>query len=224
MRSRLDAVGTTVVVLAAIVVAGANVYRALASDSRNTVAAAEPVTFVRDWRDLTKHGIWEGDSTAAVTVVDFSDLQCPFCRRFHQALTEVQTEFGSRIARVVIHYPLTNHAFALSAAIAAECADKSARFHEFIDRVFAKQDSIGSKSWASYAVEAGIGDTLSFSSCASSTEIPGRVEQGLGAGSKVGVRGTPTVIINGWRFARPPHDSLRQVVARILAGERPFQE
>ena len=92
---------------------------------------------------------------------------------------------------------------------------------QFASVAFAKQDSLGLKPWQSYATEAGIADTARFARCVLSTSPVPRIDDGLALGRRIGVRGTPTVVINGWRLARPPYDSLSEVVAGILAGRVP---
>jgi protein-disulfide isomerase len=87
------------------------------------------------------------------------------------------------------------------------------------DLLFEKQDSLGLKQWDSFATEARVGDLRSFSSCAAAVDTISMIERGLSLGSVVGVHGTPTVVINGVLYSRPPSDSLQQIVARLIAGK-----
>lgn len=109
----------------------------------------------------------------------------------------------------------------LATQSSSECAFEQNRFGEFENTVYAKQDSLGLKAWTAYAVDAGVADTTRFARCVRDTTALPRVEDGLAIGQKLGVRGTPTVIINGWRFARPPYDSLKVFISDILAGRAP---
>jgi protein-disulfide isomerase len=174
---------------------------------------------VPKWRDLLSSAQAEGNKSARVTVIEFSDLECPFCRRFHRALRDAVTKDGLDVETVFIHYPLKGHRFAAPAARAAECAREQGGFPAFVDHVFEKQDSLGLKSWASFAREAGIRDTATFSRCAAQQGTPTQVTAGITAGTLIHVTGTPTVIINGWRFARPPYDSLAAIIRKASLGE-----
>jgi protein-disulfide isomerase len=88
--------------------------------------------------------------------------------------------------------------------------------------VFEKQDSLGLKSWSSFALDAGIQDTVMFARCAGDTvELP-LVVRGRALGERIGVRGTPTILINGWRMPAPPYDSLADIIKRVVDGSPPF--
>jgi hypothetical protein len=105
---------------------------------------------------------------------------------------------------VFVHFPLPIHRFAVQAAQATECASLKGRFLNFIDAVYRKQDSLGLKSWGSYALEAGIVDTAAIARCAHDSTPFKRVEAGRELGLRWQILGTPTVIINGLRYASPP--------------------
>jgi protein-disulfide isomerase len=110
------------------------------------------------------------------------------------------------------------HRFALGAARATECARGEDKFGSMVDALFNKQDSLGLKSWVSYGVDAGLRDTAAFARCMSSSASISSVEAGRSLGRRMEVNGTPTIIVNGWRFQAPPYDSLAAVVARFGAA------
>lgn len=148
--------------------------------------------------------------------MEFSDLECPFCAKFHKAILDARQRYGDSLAVVFVHYPLVEqHKLALAAARAAECAARQDHFEEFITKVYEKQDSLGLKTWSSFASEAGLRDTAAINKCATASDRIARIEDGREVGRKIGVAGTPTVIINGWRYAIPPYDSLDQILARL---------
>lgn len=215
---RLDSVATTAVVVAAVAVAAANVHREFFHRATVAVSTNAPPSYVRDWKDLVSAGTIVGDSTARVTIVEFADLECPGCREFHARIRELRASNTATVAVAFIHFPLPQHRFAIPAARAAECARAQGRFPAFVDLVFAKQDSLGLKAWTSYADESGVLDTATFKRCTTSTQPIPSVVAGLALGAKLGVRATPTVIINGWRFGSPPRDSLAWVVRRLSAS------
>ncbi len=88
-----------------------------------------------------------------------------------------------------------------------------------MDEIFRKQDSLGLKSWGSLAMSVGIADTAAIARCAQAEDVPTPVEEGLTSGKRIGVSGTPTVLVNGWLFSIPPYDSLGTVLGRALRGE-----
>lgn len=179
---------------------------------------------VKDWSEVVAGGIPEGDEAAPVTVVVFDDLECPFCRSFHQAARAVQARFPRDVRLVVNHFPLTNHRFAMPAALAAECAGQQERFMAFLDVVYAKQDSLGLKSWASYAVDAGVGDSSAFVKCVAASTSHPRVEQNLALGRRIGIKVTPTVMINSWALPVPPREDMLEALVKILLSGETMSE
>jgi protein-disulfide isomerase len=185
------------------------------ADSRLS-RSAQP-TFEVTWKDALLAGVRVGDSTSRVTIIVFNDLECPACGAFHQTIQQVLAERGWDVSMVFVHFPLTKHRFALPAAQAAECAAAEGRFATFIEVVFAKQDSLGLKSWSSYAREAGVADTAAITRCAHDPTPAKRVEAGRELGLRWRVIGTPTVIVNGHRYASPPtKDEIGRVIREAL--------
>lgn len=127
------------------------------------------------------------------------------------------------ISLLYVAYPLAMHRFALGAARAAECAYHFGRFREWVDDVYDKQDSLGLKTWSSYAQEAGIPDTTGISLCARNPAPVARIRAGIALGNRIHIAGTPTVIVDGWRFSSPPNEEeLTRVVKAIAKGQAPF--
>lgn len=89
--------------------------------------------------------------------------------------------------------------------------------------MFEKQDSIGLRPWSAYAAEAGVPDVSAFIQCAEATTTLARVERGLELGSRLGIRGTPTIIINRWLLQSAPYGNLATIVANIRADKNPFE-
>jgi protein-disulfide isomerase len=108
-----------------------------------------------------------------------------------------------------LHYPLPQHRFARISAQALECANRYGYAAPFMDLIYQKQDSIGLKSWESFGHEAGINDANEFSLCVTSADsiIDSRIDQAMLVASRLQVQSTPTVLINGWRFATPPNEA-----------------
>lgn len=152
MKEKLEMLATVAVVAAALIVAAANVqnvlFREKGPSTINADLAEETFRLAPElWAEIQRSGVLVGDSDAAIEVAVFSDLECPFCKQFHETVIELQRELGrDHVAYRFVHFPIGNHRFARPAARAAECAATSGDFGPFLDTVFAKQDSLGLKS------------------------------------------------------------------------------
>ncbi len=145
-----------------------------------------------------------GNQDAPVTIVEFSDFQCPFCSRFYQQTLPLieQNYIQTGIVKLVYRdFPLDIHPNAVPAHIAAECADEQGKFWEYHDMLFDRQSewiglSLGSveEKFSQYASGLGL-DTTSFESCMKSEEIANEVAQDFQAGVQYGSSGTPTFFI-----------------------------
>lgn len=222
MGERLERVLSTILVASTALIAVAFAKREFFDNQESNATNLPPVEFLSDWQRMISYGTVIGDPNAKIKIVEFADLQCPFCQAFQHRVNTVRQRYGNQVSQVFIHYPIQGHRFALPAAKSAECARTFDRFGQFVDLAYSKQDSFGIKSWTSYASDAGIADTAAFSRCFSSQDLPTMVDRGRQLASSIQVQGTPTVIINGWRFAAPPQDSvLEQTIASLLVGRRP---
>jgi protein-disulfide isomerase len=155
---------------------------------------------VSNWKGYAEKGLRIGPESASVTIVEFADFQCPFCARAVDEVKGAQREHPAQVAWVFRHYPLSSHPFAQTAARAVECADRSGRFADMHDVLYANQDSIGKRSWVDFARDAGVADTAAFTQCMSNTGDPTvqrRIADDVAAGHRLGVEGTPTFLVNG---------------------------
>lgn len=153
------------------------------------------------WREALPHSIFVGgDSTAAVTIIEFADLECPVCRGFEDTMAQLLSERGTEFQFRYVSYPLLQHRFALPAARALECADSLGKAPEWIRTVYKFQDSLGLKPWEQFARESGIEESGMITRCAQSPQLYPRIEAGRKLAGRVGIRGTPTLLINGWKF------------------------
>lgn len=126
--------------------------------------------------------------------------------------------FPGEITPVLVHYPIPNHAFAYPAARALECAVRQGAAAPFVDQVFQDQASLGVIEWEEYARRSGVGDVKVFAACTNEAGDVGRIAQGTSLGQMMLVAGTPTVIVNGMRFSRPPSlERLSKFVDSVLA-------
>lgn len=226
MPPRIERLLSVLLTIAALVIAAGVARREFFGSSAPRAPMNEGRQVLVDeaeWRSFFEHGVLSGDLDAPVQLVQFADLECPACRDFEmKTLSAVRERYGARLATVYVHFPLPYHRFARIAAQAAECAEVQGRFVPFVSRVYARQDSIGLKPWTSYAVESEVPDTVAFSRCLAADDPVPRIAGGFELGQQLQVRGTPTVIVNGWRFESPPSlADLTRTIEELLDGRRP---
>ena len=159
-----------------------------------------------------------GPTDAAVAIVEFSDFQCPFCRRLTVTLDTLLAQYGDQLRFVFKDYPLPNHADAFKAAEAGNCANDQGRFWELHDEMFASQDALDVPSLKKYAAELGL-DTEAFAECLDGNRYAADVERDLEIGQGHGVSSTPTIFINGRAvMGAAPLDVLDRIVREELAA------
>lgn len=138
-----------------------------------------------------------GPSDAPVTIVEFTDYECPYCRRYYrQTYHQLLEEYGDEIHYVVRNYPLSIHPNARKAAEAAECAHNQDRFWDYHDHLFENADALEPSDLKSYARELGL-DGGQFDECLESGAESETVDQDMSTGRRLGIRGTPTFFVNG---------------------------
>lgn len=222
----MDRVLSGLLTIAAIIMAAVLVKREFFPAPRGPiqVPASGALEFDASWREYLAHGDVTTPPSAPITLIEFVDLECPACRGFHLgALRDARAEFGSQLDVRFVHWPLPSHRFARPAAEAAECARNQGRFSEFLEAVFERQDSLGLKSWAGFAHQAGVSDTVTFMACLRDpASLRARIDSGAATAERRSFFGTPTVFVNGWRFPSPPSSvRLREVITDLLAGREP---
>jgi protein-disulfide isomerase len=200
--SLLMKVLATVAVLCALTVTALTVRRQFSSQPPS--ATREPV-FVAGWEDLAASGHALGRVDAPVTILEFADFECPICRQFtNSALRGVRARYGDAVRIVFRHWPLSYHRFAYPAARAAECAGEQNRFFPFHDLIYDKQDSLGLKSFESFAAESGVRDSVAFRACVGANDSVSAVSGDVAAAALAGGTGTPTILVNGLRLPGAP--------------------
>lgn len=147
-----------------------------------------------------------GEKQAKVTLIEFSDFQCPFCKRmFDETYPQLKADYidTGKVKLVFRHYPLSFHPYAQKTAEATECANEQQKFWEYHDVLFKNQDTWSAQTatqidatLTTYATELGL-DAGKFSLCLQNGTYKKEVEEDFAAGNKAGVSGTPTTFING---------------------------
>ncbi|MCB9733499.1 MAG: thioredoxin domain-containing protein [Deltaproteobacteria bacterium] len=149
----------------------------------------------------------KGKAGAKIQIVEFSDFQCPFCSRVSAPLGEVKAHYGDDVAITFKHFPLSFHQNAMPAAIAAMCAHEQGKFWEFHDLAFANQKALSADDLNGYAKQVGL-DEKKFSECVAANKPKAKIEADMAEARAAGVRGTPTIYINGRKFNSPSGYSL----------------
>jgi protein-disulfide isomerase len=192
-------VGTTLVVLCTVIMTGVTVRREFATPGRRAAPGPQPAERLASWRDISAVGHRFGPPDAELTIVVFSDFECPMCRTFAtRTYPTVAARYPGRIALLYRHWPLRQHRFAYPAARASECAAAQGRFQQFHDLLYANQPMLGLRTFQQFAAEAGIRDVAAFNSCYEQEESVPAIERDIEAVARIGGTGTPTVVVNGW--------------------------
>jgi protein-disulfide isomerase len=159
-----------------------------------------------------------GPANAAVTIVEFSDFQCPYCRQQAVTLNRVLQEYPREVRLVFLDFPLSAHPDARNAAQAAACAGEQGRFWAMHDLLFKHQEALGPEDLHRYAGEAGV-DGAKFDACVSSGRKVPAIEGSLRAGEQVGVDGTPALFVNGRPLAGAvSYVELKQVIDQEITS------
>lgn len=167
---------------------------AVASGSGNS--ARNPVP-VENWQSLASTGHRIGPLGAKLTVIEFGDFQCPACGAYEHTLDSMRQRHPGDFAIVFHEFPLAYHPLAYPLAKAAECAAVQDRFVAFHDTVYAEQEELGVIPVLEFAARAGIRDTARFRECVLNTRPVRDIDRDLRAGRRLGVPGTPALIVDG---------------------------
>jgi len=163
-----------------------------------------------------------GSANAQITMIEFSDFQCPFCGRAKPTVDKLLSDYPGKIKLYYLHFPLESiHEFAKKAGEASECAGEQGKFWEYHDLLFANQNALDVASLKKYAKQLNL-DSTKFDSCLDSGVKASVVSADFQQGVNVGVTGTPTFFLNGVRVCgAQPYAVFKQVIDALLAGQRP---
>jgi protein-disulfide isomerase len=153
----------------------------------------------------TKGSPTKGNPDAKLAIVEFSDFQCPFCRRVTPTISQIQREYGDKVRIVFKHRPLEMHPKAPAAHAAAEAAFRQGKFWEMHDLIFGNQENMSPEQYVEYAKQLHL-DVARFQRDVASAEVKARIDADVAEADKLGVTGTPTFFVNG----------------RYLSGAQPF--
>jgi protein-disulfide isomerase len=179
-------------------------------------------------------GAVKGPATAPVTIVEFSDFQCPFCSRAAQVLKQIEERYKGQVRVVFRDFPLPKHEQAAKAAEAASCANEQGHFWPMHDRIFENQANLQTGDLKRLASEIGL-NREAFDRCLDTGKYANRLRRDVEEGESYGVRGTPTLFINGRLITKPltygyvvsvieeELAAMRQQASRHTRQDTPFQ-
>jgi protein-disulfide isomerase len=149
-----------------------------------------------------------GPADAPVTIIEFSDYQCPYCQVWYkQVYQQLLASYPNKIRFVYRDLPLPMHPEAIPAAEAAECADEQGAYWKYHDALFTQQNGLNRAAYEQYAADLGL-DTKAFVACLDSHRYQAEIQADASDATRVGISGTPSFVVNG----------------RILIGALPFSE
>lgn len=148
-----------------------------------------------------------GNDKAPVTIVEFSDYQCPYCSKAEGTVAQLKKEYGQdKVKLIYMDMPLPAHQRAYPAALASHCANEQGKFWEFHDKMFQNQAKLEDSDLKGYAKELGL-DAGKFGECLDKKKYADLIEKSKKEADKAGIQATPSFLING----------------RLLQGAQPFE-
>lgn len=154
-----------------------------------------------------------GEATAPITIVEFTDFQCPACAAMHPVLEEVLKSYGNKVRFVVRDFPLNQHEWARKAAEAANAANAQGKFFEYITVLFKNQKALDVPSLKKYATQVGL-DRARFDAALDRGMYAAEVQKDVEDGEMYGVGSTPTIFVNGVQLRVLSDEGLRAAIDR----------
>ncbi|MFH1587007.1 MAG: thioredoxin domain-containing protein [Candidatus Diapherotrites archaeon] len=184
-------------------------------DNGNDTPPAPPAADVGNLAD--DDDAVRGPEDAKITIVEFSDFECPFCGRAIPTVEQVMEEYEGDVKLIFKDFPLSFHQNAQKAAEAAECAGEQDKFWEMHDLLFDNQTALAISDLKQYAVDLGL-DTGAFNSCLDNGDMAAEVSADFAAGQAAGVSGTPTFFINGQKIVgAQPFSAFKAIIDAELS-------
>jgi protein-disulfide isomerase len=158
-----------------------------------------------------------GNPTAPIKVIEFTDYQCPFCKKARPNIQQVIDAYKDKVVYVLRDFPLSFHKFAKSAANAAQCAGEQGKYFEFSNKIWDNQQDLTEATFKNYATTLGL-DMAKFSACSTSNKYFKEIDKDQADGAAAGVTGTPAYFINGkFLSGAQPFEAFKQIIDEELA-------
>lgn len=158
-----------------------------------------------------------GPKDAPITIVEYTDYQCPYCQKAQQYVDQVMETYKGRVRLVYQEFPLDFHAQALPAGVAARCAGEQGKFWEMHEGMLRVPGAFDDNDLMSRAAALGL-DTTKFSACTTSGKFDPVIQKAIAGGRAIGVTGTPTFFVNGRSFSgAQPFEVFERIIEEELA-------
>jgi protein-disulfide isomerase len=157
----------------------------------------------------------KGNPNAAVTVIEFTDYQCPTCATAQPVIERLLTEYGDRVRLVVRDFPLSMHPEARKAAEAAEAAREQGKYWDFVALLFRNQSALKPEQLKQYAQVLGL-DRAKFDAALDTGKYADKVDRDMIDGQRFGISGTPTFFVNGRRTREVTYEALKAAIEAAL--------
>lgn len=155
-----------------------------------------------------------------ITVVEYSEFECPFCSKVIPDIKRLLGEYKGKIRWIVRDFPLSFHQRARPAAIAAICAGEQGKYWHMYSKLFENQEKLGDKDFESYAKSIGVFNAKYKKCMANTAPAMARIDRNVASGARHGVSGTPAFFINGRRMAGAlPYSQFKQVIDAELSSK-----
>lgn len=162
----------------------------------------------------------KGSDNAPVTMLEFSDFQCPYCGSFVTGtLPQIEEKYinTGKVKLAFRNFPLSFHKYAEKAAEAASCANSQGKFWEYHDKLYANQNALDIASLKQYAIDLGL-DVKKFNDCLDFNQTASIIQKDVSDGQAYGVGGTPDFFINGYELSGAlPFSSFEQIIEQELS-------
>lgn len=157
----------------------------------------------------------KGNPKAAVTIVEFTDFQCPSCAQAQPVIEQALKEFEGKVKLVVRDFPLEKHREAFQAAEAAEAARAQGKYWEYIALLFQNQSALSKDKLNDYAAQLKL-NPQQFTAALEAGTFADKVQLDAQEGLRLGVNGTPTLFVNGRRVAEPSYEALKAAIEEAI--------
>ncbi len=174
----------------------------------------EVVAPAADLPAVTSDDHVKGPENAKVTLVEYSDFECPYCAKHKETVDQIVEKYGNQVRVVFRHFPLSFHPNAEKAAEASECAAEQGKFWEMHDKIFAANDAgtMSVDKWKEEAKNLGL-NTKKFNECLDSGKYADNISDESASGAAAGVEGTPATFVNGELVSGAlPFDQFKQII------------
>jgi len=191
----------------------------LAAEGKDAAAITAAISYGAGWARIDLTGSpSEGSDDAPVTIVEYSEFQCPFCRRAQATMAQVHETYGDKVRFVFKHYPLAKHKQARPAAIASMAAGRQGLFWEYKAALFERQKDLRTEGvFEEIAGEVGL-DIARWKADMEDPAIEAQIKTDVTQAKKVGVTGTPCFFVNGYKLkGAKPFEAFEDVIERELA-------